>query len=69
MGGASGCLLYVIAGRNAARSALGAGDARVMDWDSRQSPLGMGIMLESDSDIIPLIMPLLFRLFHLLLKK
>jgi hypothetical protein len=38
-------------------------------WDSRPSPLGMGIMLESDSDIIPLIMPLLFRLFHLLLKK
>jgi hypothetical protein len=29
----------------------------------------MGIMLESDSDIIPLIMPLLFRLFHLLLKR
>ena len=29
----------------------------------------MGIMLESDSDIIPLIMPLLFRLFHLFFKK
>ena len=29
----------------------------------------MGIMLESDSDIIPLIMPLLFRLFYLFLKK
>jgi hypothetical protein len=41
----------------------------VVPWDSRPSPLGMGIMLESDSDIIPLIMPLLFRLFHLLLKK
>ena len=39
-------------------------------WDSRPSPLGMGIMLESDSDIIPLIMPLLFRLFrHFILKK
>jgi hypothetical protein len=39
-------------------------------WDNRPIPLGLvGIMLESDSDIIPLIMPLLFRLFHLKKKR
>jgi hypothetical protein len=41
----------------------------VTSWAKRPIPLGMGIILESDSDIIPLIMPLLFRLFHLFFKK
>ena len=52
-------------GKAPGRGGLGEGVRVKVSWDKRPMPLETGIMLF----IIPLIMPLLFRLFHLFFLK